>query len=54
MPVDLGKQKGKRARGKKEKRRKNVGCLKDPVEENVILPVVIGVDEAGNDTLLCP
>lgn len=50
MSVVLGKQKGKRALGKI----KNVGCLKDPVEETVVLPVVIRVDEAGHWGLLCP
>ena len=50
MPVVLGKQKGKRALGK----RKNVGCLKDPVEETLVLPVVIRVHEVGHWALLCP
>lgn len=45
MPVLLGKQKGKRALG----RGKNVGCLKDPVKETVVIPIVIRVDEAGHE-----
>lgn len=31
-----------------------MGCLKDPVEEIGVLPVVIRVDEAGHQALLCP
>lgn len=29
-------------------------CLKDPVEEIVVLPVVIRVDAAGHEALQCP
>lgn len=50
MLVVLGKQKGKRALGKM----KNVGCLKDPVEETVVLPVLIRIDGAGHQALLGP
>lgn len=31
-----------------------MGCLKDPLEETVVLPVGIRVDEAGHQALLCP